>query len=187
MIDFSGYSSTDLIPHKTIALVQINLAFGDASDNVLTYTKDRSGEMLKFEALVLEGEYAKRKIFGNWLVLGSTEGQKQMAERYLGVLKGILASARYLDPSDLSPDTLAKYKAEWRDFHNLRALVEIGIEKGKDGYEDKNVVVRAITRDMPAWDNRPPIEQPNGGGGSTGGGTPPAPPTTPIPMLSWAD
>ena len=73
-----------------------------------------------------------------------------------------MASARYLDPSDLSPDTLAKYKTEWRDFHNLRALVEIEIEKGKDGYDDKNVVVRAITRDMPAWGNRPPIK-PNGG------------------------
>jgi hypothetical protein len=159
MIDFSGYTTVDLMPHKTIVLVQMNLVCGDATDNVLTYTKDRSGEMLKFEAMVLDGENAKRKIFGNWLVVGSTEGQRQMAEHYMGVLKGMLASARYIDPSDQSPEARAKLIAEWRDFDGLRPLVEIGIEKGRNGFEDKNVILRAITRDMPQWGNLPPIEQ----------------------------
>ena len=66
--------------------------------------------MLKTEFTVLEGEYAKRKVFGNCIVSGTTEGQKEMAEHYLGMLKGILASARYVDPNDRSPETLAKYR-----------------------------------------------------------------------------
>jgi hypothetical protein len=191
MIDFSSFKSGELMPHKTVVPVQIGLAFGDATDNVLTYTKDRTGEMLKFEATVLEGEHAKRKVFANWLVVGSTEGQKQMAEHYMGVCKGIPASARYIDPSDQSPEARAKLTAEWRDFDGLRFLAEIGIEKGKDGFEDKNVIARAITKDMPQWNGRPPIEQiaQTGGnsGSTTGGGTPPAPPAPPIPKPPWAD
>lgn len=170
MRDFSGYTSVDLMPNKTIVLVQMNVVYGAGTDNVLTPTKAGDAEMLKFEGVVLEGRHTKRKMFGNWLVEGSTEGQKQMAERYLGILKGILASARYVDPNDQSPEARAKLTAEWRDFDGLRFLAEIGIEKGKDGFEDKNIILRAITRDMPQWGNRPPIEQipSTGNGGSTG-------------------
>ena len=69
-----------------------------------------------------------------------------MVERNMGVLKGILASARYVDPNDQSPEARAKLTAEWRDFDGLRFLAEIGIEKGKDGFEDKNVIARARSR-----------------------------------------
>jgi hypothetical protein len=138
MRDFSGYTSVDLMPNKTIVLVQMNVIYGDGTDNVLTPTKAGDAGLLKFEGVVLEGRHTKRKMFGNWLVEGSTEGQNQMADHYLGTLKGILASARYVDPNDQSLEARAKLTAEWRDFDGLRFLAEIGIEKGKDGYEDKN-------------------------------------------------
>ena len=132
------------------------------------------GEMLKFELTVLEGEYAKRKIFGNWLVLGTTDGQKKMAERYLGVLKASSRAPSISIQATCHPTRSPNTESNGATSTACKFLVEIGIEQGKDGYEDKNVIVRAITRDMPAWGNRPPIEQPNGGGGSTGGGTPPS-------------
>ena len=192
MRDFSGYTSVDLMPNKTIVLVQMNVVYGAGTDNVLTPTKAGDAEMLKFEGVVLEGRHT-RKMFGNWLVEGSTEGQKQMAERYLGILKGILASARYVDPNDQSPEARAKLTAEWRDFDGLRFLAEIGIEKGKDGFEDKNIILRAITRDMPQWGNRPPIEQipSTGNCGSTGGAqqmstSPATPAVAPIAKPAWA-
>jgi hypothetical protein len=192
MRDFSGYTSVDLMPNKTIVLVQMNVVYGAGTDNVLTPTKAGDAEMLKFEGVVLEGRHTKR-MFGNWLVEGSTEGQKQMAERYLGILKGILASARYVDPNDQSPEARAKLTAEWRDFDGLRFLAEIGIEKGKDGFEDKNIILRAITRDMPQWGNRSPIEQipSTGNVGSTGGAqqmstSPATPAVAPIAKPAWA-
>lgn len=192
MRDFSGYTSVDLMPNKTIVLVQINVVYGAGTDNVLTPTKAGDAEMLKFEGVVLEGR-PTRKMVGNWLVEGSTEGQKQMAEHYLGILKGILASARYVDPNDQAPEARAKLTAEWRDFDGLRFLAEIGIEKGKDGFEDKNIILRAITRDMPQWGNRPPIEQipSTGNGGSTGGArqmstSPATPAVAPIAKPAWA-
>jgi hypothetical protein len=193
MRDFSGYTSVDLMPNKTIVLVQMNVVYGEGTDNMLTPTKAGDAEMLKFEGVVLEGRHTKRKMFGNWLVEGSTEGQSQMADHYLGILKGILASARYVDPNDQSLEARPKLTAEWRDFDGLRFLAEIGIEKGKDGFEDKNIILRAITRDMPQWGNRPPIEQiPSiGNGGSTGGvqqmSTSPATPAgAPIAKPAWA-
>ena len=187
-IDFWSYVNSDLIP-KTIALVQMNVTGGDGTDGVLTRTKNGDGELLKNEFTVLEGEYAKRKVFDNWIVVGTKDGQRLMADRYRGLCKSILASARYVDPNDKSPEARAKLTAEWRDFNGLRFLAETGIEKGKDGFEDKNVIKRAITRDMPQWGNRPPIEQIATGGkdGSTSGGASPALSAPPIPKPPWAD
>jgi hypothetical protein len=188
MPDFSGYNG-DLIRAGTIAAVQMRIVYGDGADGVLTRTKSGDAEALKAELTVLEGEWAKRKIFAFWIVMGTTDGQKSMAERYLALLKRIIASAKYLDLNDKSPDTLVKYKMDFRDFDGLRFLAEIGIEAGKDGFDDKNVITRVITRDMPQWGNRPPFDQdpPDPmSGGSTGrtppGGAPPAPITKP----SWA-
>ena len=189
-IDFSGYVNSDLIPKGTIALVQMNVISGDGTDGVLTRTKNGDGELLKNEFTVLEGEYAKRKVFDNWIVVGTKDGQKLMADRYRGLCKSILASAKYVYPNDPSPEARAKLTAEWRDFDGLRFLAEIGIEKGKDGFEDKNVITRAITRDMPQWRNRPPIEQiaTGGKGASTGGGgASPASSAPPNLKPPWAD
>jgi hypothetical protein len=188
-IDFSGYVNSDLIPNGTIALVQMKVTGGDGADGLLTRTKNGDGELLKNEFTVLEGEYAKRKVFDNWIVVGTKDGQKLMAKRYLRLCKSTLASAKYVDPNDQSPGARAKLTAEWRDFDGLRFLAEIGIEKGKNGFEDKNVIKRAITRDMPQWGNRPPIEQIATGGkdGSTSGGASPALSAPPIPKPPWAD
>jgi hypothetical protein len=194
MPDFSNYSG-DLIRAGTIAAVVMRVIFGDGVDGVLTPTKNGDAQLLKAEFTILEGEFAKRKLFASWLVMGSTDGQKSMAERYLAMLKRIIASAKYLDPNDKSPETIAKYKMEYRDFDGLRFLAEIGVEAGKDGFEAKNVITRVITRDSPQWGGRPPFDQnppdsisggPTGGrpsGGASGGGAPPA---APIGKPSWA-
>ena len=115
-IDFSGYVNSDLIPRGTIALVQMNVTSGDGTDGVLTRTKNGDGELLKTEFTVLEGEYAKRKVFANWIVVGTKDRQKLMADRYRGLCKSILASAKYVDPNDPSSEARAKLTAEWRDF-----------------------------------------------------------------------
>jgi hypothetical protein len=170
----------------------MRIIFGDGTDGVLSPTRAGDAEALKGELTVLEGEYAKRNLSAFWLVIGSTDGQKSMAKRNLVLLKRIIASAKYLDLNDKSPDTLAKYKMEFRDFDGLRFLAEIGIEAGKNGFEDKNIITRAITRDSPQWGGRPPFEQnppdptsggPTGGKPPGGGGGVPAAPTG---KPSWA-
>ena len=156
-IDFSDFS--ELIPAKTIAIVQMRLRYGDGTDGVLKRSKDGACEMLDLECVVLEGPHAKRKFFGNWLVTGDTDGQKQMAERNKTLLKQVIDSAKHLDPNDKSPEARKARMMEWRDFDGVRFLAEIGVEPGKDGYPDKNVVARVITKDKSEWGGRPPIDQ----------------------------
>jgi hypothetical protein len=179
-VDFSAYDG-GLMRSGTVTSMRIRLLYGDGTDNVLTRTKNGDAEMLKFECIVLEGEYAKRKLFCNWIVNGTTEGQKSIAERYNNNLKRIIASYKYLDINDRSPETIAKYKVEYRDFDGMTFLAEIGIEPGKEGYDDKNIIQRVVTKDMPQWNGRPPFPQDQGGGSPT----PPSPPAPPI-KPSWA-
>ena len=47
-IDFSSYND-DLIRAGTVATVQMHIVYGDGTDNVLTYTKDRSGKLDQLE------------------------------------------------------------------------------------------------------------------------------------------
>jgi hypothetical protein len=156
-MDFSDY--TGLIPAGTVAILQARLRYGDGTDNVLKRTKNGDAEGLDFELTVLDGQYAKSKIFWFALVVGETDGQKSVAERNLALLKKIIDSAKYLDPNDRSPTARAQRTANWRDFDGLRFLGEIGIEEGKGGFPDKNILAKVITRDMPAWGGRPPIDQ----------------------------
>ena len=115
--------------------------------------------MLDLEYVVLEGPHARRKFFGNMVVEGSTDGQKQMAERNKTLLKQIIDSAKHLDPNDKSPEARKARMMNWGDFGGVRFLAEIGVEPGKDGYPDKNVISRVITKDKPEWGGRPPIDQ----------------------------
>jgi hypothetical protein len=64
-----------------------------------------------------------------------------------------------LDPNDLSPEARKKRTVDWRYFDGLRFLAEIGIEEGRNGYSDKNIIAKVISRDMPLWGRRPPIDQ----------------------------
>jgi hypothetical protein len=104
MPDFSGYNG-DLIRPGVIATAVMKVIFGDGTDGVLTRTRAGDAEMLKAEFTLLEGEFAKRKAFANWIVIGTTDGQKSIAERHLATLKRIIASAFFLDATDRSPES----------------------------------------------------------------------------------
>jgi hypothetical protein len=166
-VDFSDY--TGLVPAKTVVVLQMKLRPGEGTDNVLKKTKDGTGEGLDVEFTVLDGEYARRKFFAFLMVSGETENQKSMAGTNRAKLKLFIDSAKFLDPNDKSPEAHAKRTMQWRDFDGLRFLAEIGIEPGRDGFPDRNTVTRGVTRDSPAWNGRPPIDQvaPDYGSGPT--------------------
>jgi hypothetical protein len=156
-IDYSDYS--DLIPEKTIAIVQMRVRSGDGTDGVLKRTKAGDGEGLDVEFMLLNTDYAKRKLFAFILLIGTTDGQKQMCERNGVFLKQIVDSAKFLDPNDKSPEARKARTMNYRDFDGLRFLAEIGVEQGRNGYPDKNVIIKAITKDRAEWGNRAPIDQ----------------------------
>jgi hypothetical protein len=185
-IDFTD--SSGLIPDKTVATLLTRIKFCDTGpEGVLKPTKAGDAFGLDVEYVLLDGPYAKQKMFAFVMVTGATDGQKSMAERNKAMLKAVLDSAFFLDPHDVSPEARKRRTVHWRDFDGLKFLAEIGTEQGRDGYADKNVVARVITRDMPAWGGRAPIEQsssPNGGGPSAAPGS--APQAAPIARPCWA-
>jgi hypothetical protein len=156
-VDYSDYS--DLIPEKTIAIVQMRVRSGDATDGVLKRTKAGDGEGLDVEFMLLNTDYAKRKLFAFILLIGTTDGQKQMCERNGVFLKQIVDSAKFLDPNDKSPEARKARTMNYRDFDGLRFLAEIGVEQGRNGYPDKNVIIKAITKDRAEWGNRATLDQ----------------------------
>jgi hypothetical protein len=183
-LDFSDFS--DLIPTGTIAVLQMRLRPTDGTNGVLKRTKDGTAEGLDAEYVLIDGPHAKRKLFSFVLVSGETDGQKQMADRNKALLKRVIDSAKFLDPTDMSPEARAKRTMPYRDLDGLRFLGEVGVEAGKNGFPDKNVVLRAITKDRQEWGGRPPIDQiaPDF---SAGGPAPAAPPAAaPIVKPKWA-
>jgi hypothetical protein len=158
MVDYSDY--TGLIPAGTVAVVQMKLRFhDDGTDGVLKLTKAGDAEGLDVEYIVVDWPFAKQKMFAYIMLIGESEGQKQMIEKNQGFLKDVIDSAKFLDPDDRSPEARQKRDLEYRDFDNLRFLALIGVEESKSGYPDKNVVMRAIPKTSPKWGGRSPIEQ----------------------------
>jgi hypothetical protein len=193
MPDFNKVPDSNLIPAKTIVVVQVDFrppgdSFEEYKAGILKPTKARDAYGLDLVYTVLTGPYAKRKLYGYILVEGSTDGQKGMVERNLTILKAMINSAYSLDPADYSPEAMEKRNREFRDFERLRVMIEVGIETSKDGYPPKNILQRVITKDMPAWNNHPPIEQigPSDSTGRAGAAGSSTPTPAPISKPGWA-
>jgi hypothetical protein len=191
---------SDLIPHGTIATVVIHLRAGNAGENgLLKRSKSGDRELLDLEFVVVDGPYARRKFWENQIVVGTTQGQKEMAEAHIGTRKAILQSARGIKEGDVSPQAREAYKADLKDFDGLMFIAKIGIEKGKpknagsnENWPDKNVLAAVITPDKADWH---PVAQapPFNDGGNSGAAAPSSSPTPgapgnppPITPPAWA-
>jgi hypothetical protein len=183
---------TELIPHNTVARVALKIrAGGVGEDGLLTRSKKGDCEMLDLEFTAIDGPYVKRKFWQNLTLAGATAGHAKAAEVSRTTLRGIIESARGINPKDVSPQARRARTADLKDFDGLIFTAKIGVEKGKpkndgsgENWPDRNILAFAITPDQRDWH---PVEQPppfNGGGGGTSGPTPPA--SAPIAKPAWA-
>lgn len=142
-----------LIPDNTIAIVQMNIRPGNAGEGGwLKRSKDGSSNAIDAEFTVVEGQHAKRKFWKLFTVEGSTEGHAKASEISASQLRAILESARGVRPDDESEAAkTARRLNSWGDLDGLRFIAKIGIEKGKDGYKDKNTLYAAVTPDRKDW------------------------------------
>jgi hypothetical protein len=178
---------SDLIPAGTIATVQMTIRQGGAGeDGWLKRSANGGSEGLDIEFTVVDGEYAKRKLWQFAILSGTTDGHAKAAEISRGLLRGILESARNIMPSDVSAEATQKRTAEFADFMNLRFLAKISIEKSRyPAYSDKNKL-EAITPDDRRWIA---VEQIATSGQAELPGTEPAAakPAQPIDRPAWAE
>jgi hypothetical protein len=172
----------ELIPPGTLATVIMRIRPGGVGeDELLTRSKEGDCEMLNVEYTVVDGPYARRKIFENQIIEGTTQGQKDMADHYADVRRRTLESARNIKKGDTSPQARAAYQADLKDFDGLTFPVKIGVEKGKphkdrpgENYDDKNIIAKVITPAQKEY--RPVVQTPPFNGGGAGGSA--APPTS---------
>ena len=151
MFDFNDAApqqNSELIPAKTMAKVIATIKPGSHGQGGWE-TKSQSGfEYLNMEFTIVSAPMAKRKIFQNAGIGGITDGHEKAAEITRTFLRSLLESARGIDPKDETDKAREARKIkDWGDLVEMEFAAEIGIEKGKDGYADKNKIQRVITPD----------------------------------------
>jgi hypothetical protein len=142
-----------LIPDGTVAAVHMTVRPGNAGEGGwLKRSKTGESQALDCEFTVVDGPHAKRKFWSLFTVEGTTEGHAKAGEISASRLRGILESARGIRPDDESETAkTARRVNSWGDFDGIRFVAKIGIEKGKEGYKDKNTLEAAVTPDRKAW------------------------------------
>lgn len=139
----------ELIPDGAIVTVHMTVRPGNAGEGGwLKRSKTGDSQALDCEFTVVDGPHAKRKFWSLMTVEGTTEGHMKASDISASRLRAILESVHGVRPDDESPAAKQKRAVtSWGDFDGLRFVAKVGIEKGKDGYKDKNSLAAVITPD----------------------------------------
>lgn len=162
MYDFNSAGeqrSGDMIPDGTIAPVHLTIRPGNSGEGGwLKRSKAGDSEALDCEFTVTEGPHAKRKFWTLFTIQGTTEGHQKAGEISASRIRAIIESVNGIRPDDESESARTRRRiSSWGDLDGVRFVVKIGVEKGKDGYKDKNTLAEVITPDRKQWAK---IEQP---------------------------
>jgi hypothetical protein len=149
--DFNdAQQNANLIPKGTIAKVRLTIRPGGFDDPAQGWTggyakRGTTGSVfLDAEYTVLEGPYAKRKI---WSMIGlySAKGP-DWANMGRSLVRGILNSARGLSDKDNSPDAQnARRISGFADLDGIEFVARIDVGTDANG-DDKNDIRQAVTR-----------------------------------------
>jgi hypothetical protein len=138
-----------LIPKGTPVKVRLTLKPGwhdepeeGWTDGWATCNQETGSVYLSCQFTVLEGEFKKRKLY-NLIGLRSLKGPI-WAQMGASFIKGILNSARGVDPNDVSPKAMEARRIT--GLHELNGIVfagRVGIDKNQKG-EERSVIKTAI-------------------------------------------
>lgn len=143
--------NANLIPKGTIAKVRLTIRPGGFSDPAQGWTggyakRGSTGAVyLDAEYTVLEGQYAKRKI---WSMIGlySPKGP-DWGNMGRSLVRGILNSARGLSDKDNSPQAQnARRISGLADLDGIEFVARIDVGTDSNG-DEKNEIRQAVTRD----------------------------------------
>lgn len=165
----------DLIPKGSLVCVRMTIKPGGYDNpeqgwtgGYATESFDTGSVYLACEFIVLEGPYAKRKLWSN-IGLQSRKGPTwgQMGRSFI---RAALNSARNIHPQDNSPQAAsARCIDSFSQLDGLEFLVRVDIEKDAKG-EDRNVVKHVIEPDHSDYAQLmgvPPKTNTDGGNSST--------------------
>ena len=177
----SAQSNSNVIPKGTLAKVRLTIRPGGFDDpaqgwtgGYATQSFETGSVYLAAEFVVLEGEYARRKLWSN-IGLHSPKGPAwgQMGRSFV---RAILNSARNVHPQDNGPQAAAARRIQgFHELDGIEFLARIDIEK--DGRGDlKNVIKSAVEPDHPDYARLmglPPKTSGSGQSGAPAAVTPP--------------
>jgi hypothetical protein len=173
----------DVIPANTICTLQLTIRRGGAGDDHwLTRSSDGASEGLDCEFTIVDGEFAKRKLWQRLTVQGTTPGHAEASEISRNTLRAILESARGIRPDDKSEAAQAQRKVSgWADFDGLRFICRLGVRPPRGGYPAKNTILGVITPERQAWKQVEQIQTETSNKATTS-----ATPTSAIARPQWA-
>ena len=203
----SAQGNANLVPKGTLVKVGLTIRPGGFNDESQGWTggyatRGSTGSVyLNAEYAVLEGQYAKRKIF-TLIGLYSAKGP-DWANMGRSFVRGMLNSSRGISDKDNSPEAQAKRRiAGFADLDGLVFVARLDVGTDANG-DDKNEVRSAVAPDHKDYAGiMGQVMAPMGGAPVAGGyGQPPAlqapgyapqPPATPAPASpvtkpQWAE
>jgi hypothetical protein len=144
--------SYDLIPKGIIAKVHMTIKPGGFNDPAHDWTggyatcnPDSGAVYLYCEFVIMEGEYAKRKVWG-FIGLHSPKGDK-WNDIGRSFIRAILNSARGFSEKDDSPQAVAARNIKsFAELDGIEFIARIDVEKDKKTGEERNVIKRAVTK-----------------------------------------
>ena len=151
--DAEQQQSFDLIPKGTVAPVRMTIKSGghdDASQGwtggYATQSFETGSIFLACEFVILDGEYARRKMWSN-VGLHSSKGPAwgNMGRTFI---RAVLNSARNIQPQDNSPQASAARRIQgFNELDGIEFVARIDVEKDGRG-ELRNVVKIAVEPDQ---------------------------------------
>jgi len=143
----------DLFPTGTISLVSMTIRPGGAGEGGwLRQSTTTDVQYLDSEFTVVDGPHARRKFWQNITMSGGAlddTGESIGGKINRALLRAAIECARNILPEDFSEAAMnARRVNDFGDLDGMRFLARIGVEKGKDGYADKNKVASVVTPDM---------------------------------------
>lgn len=149
--DFNDAQNTSIMPKGEIVKVRLTIRPGGYDDPAQGWTGgyatrgDSGAVYLNAEFTVLEGPYARRKIF-TLIGLYSLKGP-EWANMGRALIRGMLNSARGISDKDTSPEAQAARRISgFRDLDGLEFLARVDVGEDVNG-DPKNEIRKAITPD----------------------------------------
>jgi hypothetical protein len=169
MLDLNNVPSMDggdrdfeLIPDGTVVNAIIKLSGGTieipeyGAGRYFKESMTTTAKWLPIELTIVGGAFDKRKVWQNIFVDGDAKDQNGISKaRKIGLntIKQMVDSGFGISPKDESEDARAK-RASVQGVHMLNGMnisCTLGIEKGRDGYPDRNKIKTVLTPDSPNY------------------------------------
>lgn len=154
--DAEQQQSFDLIPKGTVAPVRMTIKPGGHDDaaqgwtgGYATQSFETGSIFLACEFVILDGEYARRKMWSN-VGLHSSKGPAwgNMGRTFI---RAVLNSSRNIQPQDNSPQAAAARRIQgFNELDGIEFVARIDVEKDGRG-EMRNVVKMAVEPDQPDY------------------------------------